>query len=181
MVMTPDRWRQVEDLFHLARERGVGVLADTDPELRWEVERLLAQDSDGKILDRPAAELLEEFTATAQATDGPLDFAGQTVSHYEILEKIGAGGMGGVYKALDTKLGPMGALKFLPPHLSHDRELKRRLSDEARAASLLDHPNIVVIHDIDETPDGDVFIAMGFHEGVTLREKIAAGLPVREA
>ncbi len=171
--MTPDRWRQIEELYHSARERGVGVLSDTDPELRREVERLLAQDSDGKILDRPVVELLEEFTATG--------FAGQTVSHYHIQEQIGAGGMGVVYKALDTKLGRLVALKFLPPHLSHDNELKRRLSDEARAASLLDHPNIVVIHDINETPVGDLFIAMAFHEGVTLREKIASGLQVREA
>jgi eukaryotic-like serine/threonine-protein kinase len=181
MTMTPERLRQIEELYHSARERGVGVLEDTDPELRREVERLLAQDSDGRILDRPAAELLEEFTATDHALGQPLSFAGQTVSHYNISEEIGAGGMGVVYKALDTRLGRLVALKFLPPYLSHDNELRRRLSDEARAASALDHPNIVVIHDIDETPGGDVFIAMTFHEGVTLREKIASGLPVQEA
>jgi eukaryotic-like serine/threonine-protein kinase len=180
MTMTPERLRQIEELYHSARERGVGVLEDTDPELRREVERLLAQDSDGRILDRPAAELLEEFTATDHALGQPLSFAGQTVSHYNISEEIGAGGMGVVYKALDTRLGRLVALKFLPPYLSHDNELRRRLSDEARAASALDHPNIVVIHDIDETPGGDVFIAMTFHEGVTLREKIASGLPVQE-
>jgi serine/threonine protein kinase len=181
MVMTPGRWQQIEELYHSVRERGVGVLVDTDPELRREVERLLAQDSDGKILDRPAVELLEEFTATARSPGGPLGFAGQTVSHYNIREEIGAGGMGVVYKALDTKLDRLVALKFLPPHLSHDKELKRRLSDEARAASALDHPNIVVIHDIDETPGGDVFIAMAFHDGATLREKIASGMQVQEA
>jgi len=179
--MSPDRWRQIEELYHSARERGVGVLADTDPELRREVERLLAQDSDGMILDRPAVELLEELTATKLAPDGPSGFTGQIVSHYNILEEIGAGGMGVVYKAYDTKLGRLVALKFLPPHLSHDNELKRRLSDEARAASALDHPNIVVIHDIDETPAGDVFIAMAFHEGVTLRQRIGAELPVKES
>ena len=107
--------------------------------------------------------------ATAEA---PAGLAGQTISHYKILEKIGAGGMGVVYKAFDTKLNRLVALKFLPPHMRHDPELKRRLSEEARAASALDHPNIVVIYDIDETP-GDLFIAMAFHEGVTLREKIA--------
>ncbi len=179
--MTPDRWRQVEDLYHSAREQGVGVLAETDPELRREVERLLAQDSDGKILDRPLLELLEELAETEQAPAGPASLAGRTVTHYEIQEQIGAGGMGVVYKALDTRLGRVVALKFLPSHLSHDTELRRRLSDEARAASALDHPNIVVIHDIDETPDGQVFIAMTFHEGVTLREKIASGVPVRDA
>lgn len=177
----PDRWRQIEELYHSARERGVGVLAGTDPEIRREVERLLAQDSDGQILDRPAAELLEEFTATELPPGAPVGLTGQSVSHYTIQEKIGAGGMGIVYKALDTRLGRVVALKFLPPHLSHDSELRKRLSDEARAASALDHPNIVVIHDIDETPGGDVFIAMTFHEGLTLREKIANGMEVREA
>ncbi len=179
--MKPDRLRQIEELYHSAREHGVGVLADTDPELRRDVERLLAQDSDGKFLDRPAVELLEEFTATGRAPGGPLGFAGQTVSHYNILEEIGAGGMGVVYKALDTRLDRLVALKFLPPHLSHDNELRGRLSDEARAASALDHPNIVVIHEIAETLGGDVFIAMTFHEGVTLREKTASGMPVQEA
>ncbi|HEY2013314.1 MAG TPA: bifunctional serine/threonine-protein kinase/formylglycine-generating enzyme family protein, partial [Bryobacteraceae bacterium] len=178
--MTPDRWREIERLYHSAREHGAGVLASTDPELRREVERLLAQDSDGKILDRPAMELLDDLTVTERAAGRPSGFAGQTVSHYKIQEEIGSGGMGVVYKAVDTKLSRLVALKFLPPHLSHDRELRRRLSDEARAASALDHPNIVVIHDIDETASGDVFIAMAFHEGVTLREKIASGLKVQE-
>mgnify|MGYP000098687984 CR=1 FL=1 len=173
--MTPERWQQIEKLYHLAREHGPGVLAETDPEIRREVERLLAQDSDGKLLDRQVVELLEEFTEIDLDPSGPQRFAGQVISQYRIEEKIGTGGMGVVYKAVDTRLGRQVALKFLPPHLSHDAELKRRLSDEARAASTLDHPNIVVIHDIDETPDGDLFIAMAFHQGVTLRERIAAG------
>src|SRR5215471_9459168 len=177
--MTPDRWRQIEELYHSARERGRGVLEGTDPELRREVERLLAQDSDGMLLDRQAAELLHEI---AEQTPGRRShLVGQTISHYQIQEEIGAGGMGIVYKALDTRLGRLVALKFLPPHLSHDPELRRRLSDEARAASALDHANIVVIHDIGETPEGDVFIAMAFHEGATLREKISSGLDLPEA
>jgi serine/threonine protein kinase/formylglycine-generating enzyme required for sulfatase activity/dienelactone hydrolase len=180
-VMTPERWRQIEGLYHSARERGAAVLEGTDPELRREVERLLAQDSDGMLLDRPAAELVGEIAGTDAAARGPRRYAGQTISHYQIQEEIGAGGMGVVYRAFDIKLGRWVALKFLPPHLSHDRELRKRLSDEARAASALDHANIVVIHDIDETPDGDVFIAMALHEGVTLREKIASGLEISEA
>jgi serine/threonine protein kinase/formylglycine-generating enzyme required for sulfatase activity/predicted esterase len=178
-MMTPDRWRQIEDLYHSAREHGSGILEGADPELRREVERLLAQDSDGMLLDRQAVDLLEEIAETEPGRQ-PC-FARQTVSHYQIQEEIGAGGMGVVYKAFDTRLGRPVALKFLPPHLSHDSELRRRLSDEARAASALDHPNIVVIHDIDETPEGDIFIAMAFHEGLTLREKIASGLEVPEA
>ena len=178
--MTPERWQKIEELYNSVRERGAGALESADPELRREVERMLAQDSDGKILDHPAVELLDEFTAT-DIRDGRLGFTGLTISHYNIQEKIGAGGMGVVYKALDTKLGRTVALKFLPPHLSHDSELRRRLTDEASAASALDHPNIVVIHDIDETPVGDLFIAMAFHEGATLREKIASGLEVPDA
>ena len=176
-TMTPERWKQVEALYHSARERGVGVLSDTDPDLRREVERLLSQDSEGKILDRGAQDLLDEFKTTV----GQSGFAGQTISHYNVQEEIGAGGMGVVYKALDTRLGRLVALKFLPPGLSHNTEFRRRLNDEARAASGLDHPNIVVIHDIGETPTGDVFIAMAFHEGVTLREKIASGIEAPEA
>ena len=179
--MTPERWQQIEKLYHSAREHGAGVLAETDPEIRREVERLLAQDSEGKLLDRNALELLEQFTDTDLQPVKAQRFAGQIISHYRIEEKIGAGGMGVVYKAVDTKLGRQVALKFLPPHLSDDEELKRRLSDEARAASALDHPNIVVIHDIDETPDGDLFIAMAYHEGVTLRQRIKDGLSLAES
>ncbi len=179
--MTPDRWSQIERLYHSAREHGPAVLVDTDPELRREVERLLAQDSSGKLLDRGATEVLRELTLTEIHTGGPLSLAGQTISHYKIMERLGAGGMGVVYKAFDTKLARHVALKFLAPHLSHDPELKRRLSGEARAASALDHANIVVIHAIDEAPTGGLFIAMAFHDGVTLREKIAEGLSVQEA
>jgi eukaryotic-like serine/threonine-protein kinase len=186
IVITPERWRQIEGLYHSALQHGPGVLAGADPELRSEVEKLLAQDSEGKILDRPASELLEAFTAAERAAGGPFDLAGQTISHYRIQEKLGAGGMGVVYKAFDTKLNRLVALKFLSPHLSHDAALRRQLSEEARAASALDHPNIVVIYDIDETSRGDVFIAMAFHEGETLQTRIrriedGVPMPVAEA
>jgi len=97
----------------------------------------------------------------------------QTISHYKILEQIGAGGMGVVYKAEDTKLKRTVALKFLPPELLRDKEAKERFTQEAQAASALDHNNICSIFEIDETEDGQIFIAMGYYEGETLKDKIA--------
>ena len=100
---------------------------------------------------------------------------GQTVSHYEILEELGRGGMGVVYKAEDLKLDRPVAIKFLSPHLGQNEEEKKRFMHEAKAASALEHNNICNIHEIDETDDGQMFIVMAFYEGDTLRKNIDCG------
>ncbi len=169
LAAPPDERRAVLD--------GIG-----DPALRAEVESLLAADAEatgGAFLAAPPGTLLEDAVAESIRRDL---IEGTTVAHYRIGKRLGGGGMGVVYRALDTRLDRTVALKFLPPHLRYHDEVKRRFIREAKTASALDHPNICTIHDVVETAAGRLFIAMACYEGETLRDKIERGfLPVAEA
>ena len=110
-----------------------------------------------------------------RSPEPPAGGSAQYAGPYEILGEIGRGGMGTVYKARHGQLGRFAALKFLPADLAADEQAKERFLAEARAAAALDHPNVCTVHDIGETGDGDLFIAMAFCEGETLRARIARG------
>ncbi len=181
--MTTERWQQIETLFQAAlecpsseRTAWLRQACADDQVLRVEVEKLLASyEAAGDFLDEPLAESL------GLAIDAPRLAKGERLAHYEIVSWLGKGGMGEVYLATDTRLQRPVALKLLSPHLLNDAQFVRRFADEARAASALNHPNIITVHDIGEAA-GSHFIATEFIEGETLRAQLADGaLPIKTA
>lgn len=172
-------WDQVKELFAAVlaqpfaeRDDFLARKSAGDEALRREVESLIKSYEEAEsFMEKPAAHAAAESLLEHQ---GKLSI-GQRVSHYEILGLVGEGGMGEVYLARDTKLGRRVALKLLPDYFTSDENRLRRFKQEARAASLLSHPNVCVIHEVGETEDGRPFITMEYVEGPTLRQQMTTG------
>src|SRR5215468_1220583 len=176
--MKPERWRQIEQRFHAALEREASQRAAFlnevcvgDETLRREVESLLAyQDQAESFIEAPAFAVAPELLVETQTELS----AGELLDHYRILRPIGAGGMGQVYLAQDTRLGRKVALKLLSARFTRDQDRVYRFRREARAASALNHPNILTIYDIGKIGETH-FIATEFIDGQTIRQQMASG------
>ncbi len=183
--MTPERWQQIEELYHAALAHAPAVRAaflqqacPDDEALRREVESLLAaHDQAASFIEAPPADIAAGLVAEEQARS----MNGRTLGHYRIASLLGAGGMGEVYRARDTRLDRDVAVKILPEHLAQDAEALRRFEREAKAVAALSHPNITAIFDFG-TEAGVSYAVMELLEGETLRARLQRGaLPWREA
>jgi Tol biopolymer transport system component len=183
-MISPERYRKIDELFQAAlevspaeRAEFVSSACGGDEALRRDVESLLASvDDEWSLVDDPVPEIGALFRADLH----PELAVGERLGHHTILSLLGAGGMGQVYLAEDSRLGRKVALKLLPREFTRDEFRLRRFQHEARAASALNHPNILTIHDIGEI-EGKRFIATEFIDGETLRQRMKrGGLSVQE-
>ena len=194
--MDSEQWKQVDNVLQAALDRApeerdafLRQACAGDEPLEREVRSLLTSDERaGRFLDNPAIEVAARALARRQSDDGQESagsLAGRTISHYRVIGQLGAGGMGVVWKARDTRLDRLVALKVLPAAKMSDPERKRRFVQEAKTASALNHPNIVTIYEIDQAgPEGRLadFIAMEFLPGKALDGLIPRkGLRLKEA
>ncbi|MGA3236658.1 MAG: protein kinase [Bryobacteraceae bacterium] len=177
---SPERWKRLEELFHQAlelepdhRRRFLDTECGDDAGLRVEIESLLRSSTveGADFIEEPLRAAARDFYA--DRAPAPLA-EGSFVSHYRILSTLGAGGMGRVYLAEDSRLGRKVALKTLTPGRIHGARALSRFEQEARAASALNHPNILTIYEVGQF-EGANFIASEFVDGVTLRERLAGG------
>ncbi len=185
MIIDPQRWDEVQAAFDAlvelspaARASQLEALEATDPVLYASVAALLAADANAEAQLAP----LDAILPSVNVPD-PLGLSGRTVAHFRVLEPLGAGGMGVVYRAEDANLGRAVALKFLLPHFGLDTNAKARFLREARSAAALDHPNLCTIHEVGESQDGRLFLAMALYPGETLKERLAreGSLPIPSA
>src|SRR5438876_7543058 len=182
--MKPERWQQLDKLFHAALERqpeGRAAFLDEacagDEELRKDVEALIvANEKAGSFIEKPALEAEARSLAGEQSNAEAESIVGRTIGHYRLVALLGSGGMGEVYLAHDNVLGRKVALKLLPAYFTRDTERLRRFEQEARAASALNHPNIVTIHEIGHE-DSFHFIAQEFVEGQMLSAHLGGKRP----
>src|SRR6185369_15294767 len=174
--MTPERWQQVKEIFnsaitHRPGERSLFIsrACSGDEELRSEVESLIAShEQSGRFIDKPAFEAAATLLANEKAELN----AGQKIASYEVISFISRGGMGEVYLAQDRRLGRKVALKLLPATFTRDTDRLGRFEQEARAASALNHPNIITIYEILKVNSAHL-IATEFVEGETLRQRFS--------
>src|SRR4030095_920800 len=174
--MKPERWQQLDSMFHSALRREPAerpaFLEEAcvgDKSLRLQVEALLAAHEEaGSFIEKPALEV----EARSVADDQGESAVGHTIGHYKILSSLGVGGMGEVYLAEDSNLGRRIALKILPAEFTRDIDRVRRFQQEARAASALNHPNIITIYEIGQFQDRH-FMAIELIDGETLRQRIS--------